>query len=809
MWKAETRLLSALFAFDRPYTYISSTPLEQGTIVALPFGAGNRHQYAVVTEVSECHGEDISQYKEILFSLPSPYNIKREGVALAHFMSEQFFAPFGECVRTMLPSGLNVLTIEYYEKGDGFDLLNKDTSPDAVKVAEELSKKGKSELSDISKGSLLSFVRRGFIVKKTEARVHVNEKNETIASLSDTFSKETLDTLLKGCRKKDDYSKVVLHLEGAGEPVPTKHLSEIYSVGTESLKLLEKKGIIKLEEHRVSRQAYDFKAFEKKTEPIKLSDEQQKAYDTLLPLYEKLDPAAALLYGVTGSGKTSVILSLVDKACEENRGVIILVPEIALTLQNATSLYERYGDRVAVIHSGMSEGQRQDAWEALESGKCNIVLGTRSAVFAPVHNLSMIVIDEEQDDSYKSDTSPRYHARDIARFRCAKSGALLLLSSATPDVETFYRAESGKYTLVRLTERFGGATLPDITVADTIDEGLHADSMIGQTLERKIRETLERGEQAILFLNRRGLRKLLVCRDCKSSVYCPNCSVPLTLHSNSGSYRLSCHYCGYQSSPPDACPECKSHHMQYRGFGTEKLEEELKRKFPEARVLRMDADTTVKRFSHDRIISDFAAHRADILIGTQMVTKGHNFPDTTLVGVVMADLSLLVSDYRASENTFSLLTQVVGRAGRSKKKGCAVIQTQDRDGEVINLCTTQDYDSFYKGEIGLRRALMFPPFCSLGMFYLSSDNEALLEKAAEKLSRALEKKLQGEFSDVKIIAYGPFEASPYKLKNKYRKKLIVKWANTARSRALFREVLLEFSQKDGVRCIFDPSPANV
>ncbi len=802
MWKTETRLLNALFAYDRPYTYISDTPVDLGSIVALPFGAGNRSYYAVVTDVAEC-GEDAGDYKKILFSLPSPYNVKKDGVELAHFMSEHFFASFGECVRLMLPSGLDITTEEYYEKGENFSKL------DNQQVKEELEKKERSSLDAIPHTTLDSFVRHGYIVRKTEARCHVNEKTETVVSLSENFSHDSLDTLLKGCRKKEDYIKAVEYLGSRSAPTRAGELSEIYSLGAQGVKLLEKKGIIKLDVRRVFREAYDFSCFEKNNASVVLSSEQKRAHDILLPLYLSEKPAAALLYGVTGSGKTSVVLSLVDKAFEEGRGVIILVPEIALTLQNARSLFERYGDKVAVIHSGMSEGQRHDAWEALESGRKTIVLGTRSAVFAPVRNLSMIVIDEEQDDSYKSDTSPRYHARDVARFRCAKNTALLLLSSATPDIETFYRAEREKYTLVRLGERYGGATLPDVTVADTIDEGLHPDSMIGTTLEDKIRCTLDKKEQIILFLNRRGLRKLLVCRDCKSGVSCPNCSVPLTLHAKDGAYRLVCHYCGYERTPPDSCPECKSRHMQYRGFGTEKLEEELKRKFPDARVLRMDADTTTERFSHDRIISSFASHEADILIGTQMVTKGHNFPDVTLVGVVMADLSLLVSDYRASERTFSLLTQVVGRAGRSKKKGQAVIQTQDSEGEVITLCTTQDYDTFYKGEIALRRALMFPPFCSLGMFSLVSDNEAMLDKASEKLNNILQDKLENSFSDVKIIAYGPFEAVPYKLKNKYRKKLIVKWANNQRTRSLFREVLLEFSQKDGVRCVFDPSPSSV
>ncbi|MBQ9976127.1 MAG: primosomal protein N' [Clostridia bacterium] len=801
MWKVEMRLLNALYTYDRPWTYLSDTPCEIGMIGAIPFGKADRWQYGVVTAVEEGEEEGL---KSISFFLPDPYRLSRHHTELAHFMADRFYCSFGDCARIMLPSGLNFKTEVYYEKGESFETLSSD---DPVYLL--LCDKDSDFLEGVEKDRLSSLLRHGIIVKRTRAVCTVNEKLETVVSLSKSFSRADLPTLLKGCRKKEEYERVVSYLEGVEDSVPARVLSEIYSVKQDALKYLERKGVVTLSSRRVMREPYDLSGFKRSREDIILSDEQTRAYNTLLPLLEACEPSAALLYGITGSGKTSVILKLIDKAIENGQGVILLVPEIALTLQNASKLFSRYGERVAVIHSAMSEGQRQDAWEALESGEKTVVLGTRSAVFAPVKNLGLIVIDEEQDDSYKSDISPRYHARDVARFRCAKSGALMLLASATPDVDSFWRAKNGKYTLVELTERYGGATLPDITLYDTVSEGLPPDTMIGDVLEKKLAETLSRGEQAILFLNRRGLRKLLVCRDCKSGVSCPNCSVPMTLHLANGEYKLACHWCGYRQSPPMTCPECHSEHMQYRGYGTEKLEEEIKRKFPTARVLRMDADTTGKKFSHDEIINEFSSHSADILIGTQMVTKGHNFPDVTLVGVIMADLSMFVSDYRACEHTFALLTQVVGRAGRGDKNGTAVIQTMDAGGEIINLCTTQDYEGFYKGEIALRQALLFPPFCSVGMFFLTGENERELEKASEKLNGLLSGYLKGEFADVKIIAYGPFEAFPYKLKNRYRRKLIVKYKNTARARALFHKVLHEFTAKDNIHCIFDPNPSGV
>jgi len=800
MWRVEMRLINALYSFDRPWTYNSDIPCEIGMIGAIPFGKADRWQYGVVVGVSE--GERDDELKTIDFFLPPPYRLSAHHVELANFMCDRFFAPFGECARVMLPSGLNFKTEEYYIKGKDYDASPHDLEA-YFEGAEE------STLDGFSREALDTLVRRGVIVKRTRAVCTVNEKTETVVCLNADFKREALPCLLKGCRKKEEYERVISHLEGEDEPISQKHLSELYSLSHEAFRFLERKGIVTLSQRRIMRPSYDISDFRENKKEIILSEEQQRAYDTLFPLLSSSEPAAALLYGVTGSGKSSVIFSLIDSALEKGKGVILLVPEIALTLQNASALFSRYGDKVAVIHSGMSEGQRQDAWEELESGKKTVVLGTRSAVFAPVKNLGLIVIDEEQDDSYKSDTSPRYHARDVARFRCAKSGALMLLASATPDVESFWRAENGKYTLVRLDNRYGGATLPEIVLYDTITDGLLPDMMIGDVLENKIAQALSRDEQVILFLNRRGLRKLLVCRDCKSGVSCPNCSVPMTLHLVDGEYKLACHWCGYKSAPPSVCPECSSHHMQYRGYGTEKLEEELKRRFPMARVLRMDADTTGKKHSHDEIISSFASHEADILIGTQMVTKGHNFPDVTLVGVIMADLSLQVSDYRSFENTFSLLTQVVGRAGRGKKKGCALIQTADSTSEIINLCTTQDYDGFYKGEIALRRALMFPPFCSVGMFFMTSDSERDLEKASEKLGAEFSKRLASEYLDVKIIAYGPFEAFPYKIKNKYRRKLVVKYRDSARVRSLFREILLSFTPKDNIHCIFDPNPSGV
>lgn len=798
MYKVTVRLMSSTIAFDRPYSYLSQERLGEGSVVALPFGKADRHQYGIVTAVEESQGEQ--GLKSILFALPEPYSLTKTQLETAQFMSERFFASFGDCARLMLPTGLDIDTAEYLVKGQRFDDLDNGILKAEFEKGERVYLGG-----EITKNSVMPYIKKGMVTLCTEALCHVNEKKERYVRAV-KLTEEEVALRLKGAKNKDKYNSVLNHLYGTDE-MSAKSLCEIYGIDSAGLNFLVKRGLTEIVTHNVERTLYKLPEIQPANEAIELSDEQREGYDTLSLMLDSRKGCAALLYGVTGSGKTSVILSLIDKAVSESRGVIMLVPEIALTSQSAEALFSRYGDRVAIIHSGMSKGERHDSWEAIKSGRKNIVLGTRSAVFAPVENLGLLIIDEEQEDSYKSDTTPRYHARDVARFVCARSDALLLLSSATPDVESFYNAKKGNYTLVTLKKRYGGAILPDVVIADVMNDGVSSpDRLVGAELEERLHYTLDRGEQAVVFVNRRGLKKLLTCRDCKSAVTCPNCSVSMTLHQTGDSHRLVCHYCGYSITPPTKCPTCSSEHMQYRGYGTQKLEQELNELFPKARVLRMDADTTRKKLSHDQLIEEFSSHKADILIGTQMVAKGHNFPDVTLVGVIMADLSLFSSDYRANEHTFALMTQVVGRAGRGIKKGSAVIQTMNPHNEIIELCTTQDYDTFFEGEIELRRALTFPPFCTVGVFVLTSDSESALDKGSEKLNETMGRLLADEFADVKIIAYGPFDAVPYKLKNSFRRKLVVKYKNSKRTRELFKAVLNTFNQKDGVKCSFDASP---
>ncbi|MBR2616393.1 MAG: primosomal protein N' [Clostridia bacterium] len=607
-------------------------------------------------------------------------------------------------------------------------------------------------------------------------------------------------------KNKDTYQKFIDWIALVGS-APEKQCKELFGMDGSAFSLLAKKGLITLYYDEVERDPFLGLSGER-TQGEPLSEEQERAFRALREMSDEGKAVAALLHGVTGSGKTRVMLALCDHVLSKGKTVLYLVPEIALTGQSARLLFGRYGDQVAIIHSALSEGERRDTYAAIRSGRKRIVLGTRSAVFAPVDSLGLVVMDEEQDTSYKSDTQLKYHARDVARFRCAKNSAMLLLASATPDVESYYKASVGIYRLVSLTERYGTATLPEVRIVDLRpDLRREPGALIGRFLSEEIRQNLEKGEQTILLMNRRGYRRFVSCMDCASVIRCPHCSVSMTLH-NTSSKRLSCHYCGWAIPLPETCPECGSSHLVPHGYGIQQLEEELQQRFPEARLIRMDSDTMNAKGSHEALLESFRKKEADILIGTQMVAKGHNFPEVTLVGIVMADSSLYLSDFRAAEHSFSLLTQVIGRAGRAEKKGRAVIQTLNPAHNVFSLASEQNYPAFYEGEIALRRAFQFPPFCQLAVLTLSHEKESEVLRKSAEAARLLEENLKGEFSDVAFIVYGPFEAPVYRVKNVYRKRFIIKYKNNARSRALFNRILLQLtdSDKSGVGIALDIGP---
>ncbi len=544
-------------------------------------------------------------------------------------------------------------------------------------------------------------------------------------------------------------------------------------------------------------------------EPIVLSTAQRTAYEQVERLLLEDGAHAALLYGVTGSGKTKIMMCAIDRTIADGKRVILLVPEIALTPQTVGLFCRRYGERVVVIHSSLSDGERADAYRRIRAGEVDLVIGTRSAVFAPLDALGLIVIDEEHEHTYKSENDPKYHARDVAAFRCGQSGALLLLCSATPSMESFYKAKTGIYTFIPLRERYGGYRLPKAYVVDMREElRLGNTSPISSRLLGELQQAVACDKQAILFLNRRGYNSQISCKACGDVIRCPRCSVSLTYHTGRSEGKLLCHLCGYTDRVPHVCPSCGHDKLSFLGYGTQKAEGDLSQFLPEGRILRMDADTTGQKMAFDRMLEQFRAGEADVLLGTQMVTKGHDFPRVSLVGVILADSSLYISDFRAAERTFSLLTQVIGRAGRAGD-GAAVIQTYSPDNEVIRLACRQDYEAFYEGEIALRRSLTYPPFCDMVQLTLTSSEEGELFRCAEELTQLMKQRLTDDYKGIPFQVFGPFEAQVYRLNDKFRLRIVVKCKLNSVSRRFFHSLLCSFASKKTITLSVDLNPLTV
>ena len=745
----EVYLLDTPYHIDRPFDYSCGASLVKGSIVRVPFGRAGSTRLGVAVKIKdECEIPDGVTLKSISSVVSPVFTLNEEMLGLCHFLKEFTLCTFGEAVRTVLPPGAlsESLNVRYIRTARL--LLDKEA------VATLLTATGRSGIRSEGQRTVLRFL---------------------------------MDL---GAAEMD----ILKQLPGV---TPT-HISA-----------LKDKGVLAIDEDEDIRNPYADYAKTRDTSEIVLSRAQMVAYDTIDSLYSENAPKAALLYGITGSGKTKVIMKAIDRTIADGKSVIMLVPEISLTPQTVSIFCRRYGERVAVIHSSLSQGERLDAWRRIRRGDVDLVIGTRSAIFAPLDNIGMIVIDEEHEHTYKSESDPKYHARDIASYRCGRHRALMLLASATPALESFYKAKSGAYTLVPLRERYGGARLPKAVIVDMREElRLGNPSPISQRLYNMLTDVKENENQAILFLNRRGYSSHISCKECGEVLECPRCSVSLTFHSHGGGAML-CHMCGYRMPTPRACPSCSAEALSFLGFGTQKLESEMSKYLPEMVVMRMDADTTQGKLAYDRMLDDFREGRADILLGTQMVAKGHDFPRVTLVGVALADTSLHVTDFRASERTFSLLTQVIGRAGRASDEGVAVIQTFQPNNETIRLACRQDYDSFYEGEIALRRELSYPPFCDMVQLTLTADDESELSRAADTLSTMVKAKLAGEYAKLPFVVYGPFEAQIYKLNEKYRMRMMVKCRLNAESRRMFSELLSEFAKDRKGTLAVDLNPLTV
>lgn len=816
---ARVALSAATYAIDKPYTYLVPSALQSsllpGMRVIVPFGAGNRRTEGIVLSLEDGQIPD-PKCKPILTQLDEQPVLDGEGLKLAIWMRERYFCTVYDAARAMLPSGLYFSLQDRYRLSPGVDreaaYEAAGTSEHARTIVGMAAAAGGAELGSIRAAfgtrdpnpALRQLISKGILTLETSASRGVGDKTEQIAVLA--VPPEDALAQVTPRRRSAPMRYAVMELLCAIGEASAKEICYFTGASMETLRSLRKSGLITLEKREVLRRVETGPV--EPAGPVSLNEEQECAFQGLDALARTGQPAAALLYGVTGSGKTQVYIRLIQESLKRGRGALVLVPEIALTPQLLRIFSAQFGDTIAVLHSSLRAGERYDEWKRVRSGQAKVVVGTRSAVFAPLPELGLIILDEEQEGSYKSENVPKYHARDVAKYRCAQNGALLVLGSATPSIETMYLARNGVYHLFSLRRRYNEQALPEVHIADLREE-LKAGN--GGTISRPLRsalaENMARGEQSILFLNRRGANRMLSCGECGAVPTCPRCSVYLTYHSANG--RLMCHACGHSERLPETCPVCGGA-LNFIGAGTQRVQEELEGLFPGTEILRMDTDSISATHSHEALLTRFQEKKIPILVGTQMVAKGLDFENVTLVGVVAADLSLYVDDYRAAERTFSLITQVVGRAGRGTKTGRAVIQTYTPENDVIAFAAAQNYDAFYAQEIELRRLRGCPPFRDLFVLTASGTEESRVLQACMRLRRALEDWLrQPAYAGYHTQLLGPAPAAIAKVNNRYRYRLTLSTKNDKTMRALIG-YLLCCAQRDkqnrGISVYADVNP---
>ena len=785
---AKVAVENTVYSFDKEFSYKVPENLKSsckaGVRVLVPFGRGNRKRQGII--LSFCSG-DSENLKSIISVLDDEPVLSEEMIKTAIFMKEHYFCTLYDAVKTMLPAGINYKMTTVYGAKELTDeqYLNEEEQ----RIYNYLLSKRKPVKSDVileafgyTDTSLLDkMVTAGYLYKSDEAFRKVSDAVMKMTAI-------TPDVDINSVRLTEKQKKI-LDLIAMTGGTSVKEVCYFTGVSTSVIDTLHKKGLIYFYDEEVFR--IDNRKADSETPEIALSDEQETACNSLYDEYQDSKPHISLLYGVTGSGKTSVFIKLIEKVIEDKKGIIVMVPEISLTPQFVSLFSKRFGDKIAVFHSALSLGERLDEYKRVKKGLAQIVIGTRSAVFAPFEKVGLIIMDEEQEYSYKSESSPRYHAREIAKFRCLQNNALLVLSSATPSIETYYYAKNGRYSLNVLSKRFGTAVLPEVVTADMNIETQNGNATgFSNVLLEGIENNLENGKQSIILLNRRGYNTFVTCRMCGDAVVCPNCSISMTYHSRNN--RLMCHYCGHSIPYTDECPTCHSKSLRFGGTGTQKAEDTISEIFPDARILRMDADATSSKSSYEKMISAFANGEYDILIGTQMVAKGLNFPNVTLVGVLNTDQMLYADDYRSYERSFSLLTQVVGRSGRGNSKGMAVIQSYTPDNLIISMAAKQDYDTFYDTEINIRKGMLYPPFADICLIGFVGESQHLTLRAANAFLQSFIKLAKSEYPELPLRILGPSPALVVKVSNKFRYKLIVKCKNNREFRKLLSTLLIEF-----------------
>lgn len=797
---AKIAVANTAYSFDMLFSYLIPDHLiskaKTGCRVLVGFGRGKKKRQGIIFEItSEQTSIELKEISDVIDDEPV---LSESMLRLAQFISERTFCTLYESAKAMIPFGLGMqLTISYAITAKSLSpTLCEELTHDENQVVELLRRKGgyvkrDSVLSNLGlsqdENIISGLLSKGFISENEETVRNINDAVEKKVQLSDEYLAGKLEFKLT---KKQ---KLVIDLLSDVGSAAVKEICYFTGLSAAVVDNLIKKGVLTVFQTEIYRSPQLSRDMKSDNTEIVLSQEQQNAYNILKSDLDCEKYKTQLLFGVTGSGKTKIYMKLIDSVVNTGKSVIVMVPEISLTPQLLAQFYSRYGNQVAVMHSGLSVGERLDEFKRIRRGEAHIVVGTRSAVFAPVENLCMIVIDEEQEGSYKSEKSPKYHARDAAKFRCADENALLILASATPSVESFAFAQSGKYGLVELKNRYSFSGLPEVIIADMSDKReMNGLMSISSTLKSELEKNLENNQQSILLINRRGYNTFVACKSCKTVLTCPNCSISLTYHSVNN--RLMCHYCGYSEPMRTVCPKCSSETVRYSGFGTQKVEQELAMLFPQARILRVDADTMTYKNSHEQRFTEFADGKYDIMIGTQMVAKGLNFPNVTLVGVVSVDQQLYNDDFRSMEKTFDLLTQVIGRSGRGEKSGRAVIQTVIPDNPIIRFAARQDYMSFYDNESAIRRGLIYPPFCDICVIGFTSDSDSYSKKGAIAFLDLIKNRVKSDYSELKLIILGPVAPKVMKINNKFRERIIIKCKNSVKFRKMITECLREFSK---------------
>ncbi|MCC8160990.1 MAG: primosomal protein N' [Oscillospiraceae bacterium] len=796
---------------DRVFDYLVPTELEDkletGSRVLVPFSAGNREVEGFCMGFAE--KSKSKKIKSIIRIANDTAGFDADMLPLIEWMHKKYLAPYLDIIHTIVPSGTAVKSKEW------IILLQscEEKSEIRAKITRILSENGgemeygalKDLCGEDIRAQVSAMIKKGEL--KKEYRQSVDIKDKQIRCIRLTVNSEEAHKEAERIGKKAPVQARMLEFLSSNEYVSVADLKRFTDGSYNAVSAIVRKGLAKYIDVTVDRNPYKNRQF-KKTEKMTPTLEQENAITRITDSVKTGESETYLLHGVTGSGKTEVFMQAIEYAVSIGKSAIMLVPEISLTPQMVARFMSRFGDRVAIFHSGLSLGERYDQWKRIKDGGADIVIGARSAVFTPLKNIGIIIMDEEHSDTYKSDMSPRYHAGDVAIFRAKQSGAAVVLASATPSVESYYKAKTGEYTLIEMKSRYNSNKMPDISVVDMRGELARGNkSMLSGTLYRELSKNLQCGEQTILFLNRRGFSTFVSCRACGYVPQCPNCNISLTYHKSENS--LKCHYCGFTRPNYTLCPECGSKYIRYFGAGTQKVEDEIKRLFPNASTIRMDMDTTGKKQSHEKILTKFEKDKIDILIGTQMVTKGLDFENVTLVGVITADTMLNINDFRSGERTFAMLEQVSGRAGRGSREGRAVIQTYTPEHEAVSLVKSHDYISFYNSEIEERRLMWYPPFCSIISVLFQGPSETLVPQTAKYFVKQI-----GDLKALsqKIQVLGPIPSYISKIKNKYRWQIIFKCEDDDKLGEVLKNAETQCRANkiyEGVSIVIDKSPGMI